>query len=72
MTEVYIKVIDMDTCIKEQVTQNQDGSYTIFLNARHSFESHMKSYIHAMEHIVNKDFDSEASADQIEKIRHAV
>ncbi len=72
MAEVYIKVIDMDTCIKEQVTQNHDGSYTIFLNARHSFESHMKSYLHAMEHIVNEDFGSELSADQLERIRHAV
>lgn len=72
MDDIYVKMINMDTCIKEQVTQNQDGSYTIFLNVRHSFDTLMKSYLHAVEHIVNDDFDSELSADEIEEIRHAV
>ena len=31
---INIQMIDMDVMIPEQVVQNPDGSYTIFLNAR--------------------------------------
>lgn len=71
LTEVYTKVINMDTAISEHVVSNIDGSYTIFLNARLTFESRLKSYEHAMRHILNDDFNSELTADEIEKARHA-
>jgi len=68
--DIFIRVINMDTAISEQVVSNIDGSYTIFLNARLTFESHLKSYVHAMQHILNDDFNGELTADEIERIRH--
>lgn len=41
---------------KEMVIPNEDGSYTIFINARLNYEQQMKAYLHAMKHIAGDDF----------------
>ena len=50
------QVIFMDMTTNEAVTENEDGSYTIFINARLSYEKQMQSYLHAMRHITGEDF----------------
>lgn len=71
MEDIFVQVIDMDVMIPEQVVKNQDGSYTIFLNARYSHEYNLKSYQHAIEHINNGDFDRECGdVQEIETIAH--
>lgn len=73
MEDIFVQVIDMDVMIPEQVVKNQDGSYTIFLNARYSHEYNLKSYQHAIEHINNGDFDRECGNVQvIEAAAHEV
>lgn len=52
--DYQIVLLDMST--NEAVTVNEDGSYTIFINARLNREQQMKSYYHAMKHIVGEDF----------------
>lgn len=60
MEDVYVKVIDFPTTkVKETVTANEDGSYTIFLNAKMSADQLEKAYFHALYHIKNKDFEKE-------------
>lgn len=54
----------MDTKIPEHLVKNNDDSYTIFLNARLSYESRLKSYCHALKHIRGNDFDK----DNVQKI----
>lgn len=72
MTEdIFVYVIDLkSTKVSETVTQNDDGSYSIFLNARMSQEKQCDAYIHALGHILRMDFESEASADILESIAH--
>lgn len=41
----------------EAVTKNEDDSYTIFLNARLSYEKQLEAYAHAIRHIKNGDFE---------------
>lgn len=41
---------------KEMVIPNEDGSYTIFINARLNYEQQLKAYLHAMKHITGEDF----------------
>lgn len=41
----------------EAVTQNADGTYTIFIDARISTEGQQREFNHAMQHIKNGDFD---------------
>lgn len=63
---IGVYFIDMDCCIDEQVISNSDGSYSIFINARLNYERQMLAYQHAIEHIMNDDFEKEY-ADEIEK-----
>lgn len=59
----------MDVLVGEQVVKNKDDSYTIFLNARLSYERQLLAYWHAINHIKNGDFDKE-DADTIERDAH--
>ena len=56
---ISYQVILMDMTVNEVVTENEDGSYTIFINSRMNYEKQMKSYLHAMKHIVGDDFQKE-------------
>lgn len=59
----------MDVLVGEQVVKNKDDSYTIFLNARLSYERQVAAYWHAINHIKNGDFDK-GNADIIEQKAH--
>ena len=67
--DIGIHFIDMDTFIDEQVIHNEDGSYSIFLNARKSNAQQMLAYQHAIKHIMEDDF-RKVSADKIELYAH--
>lgn len=47
-------------------TRENDGFYTIVLNGNLSYEQNVLSAYHELSHIMNKDFDSELSANEIE------
>lgn len=64
MGEINVQLLDMDTKIPEHLVKNSDDSYTIFLNARLSYESRLKSYYHALKHIEGNDFEK----DNVQKI----
>ena len=59
MQEINVQLLNMDTKIPEQLIKNDDDSYTVFLHARLSQESRVKSYYHALRHIANDDFEKE-------------
>ncbi len=68
-----INVIVMDfknTKSKEMVTENPDGTYSIFINARFSYEEQYKSFNHALKHIRENDFQK-ADVQEIEAIAHS-
>lgn len=69
MEDINIQFLNMDTKIPEQLVKNDDDSYTIFLNARLSQESRLKSYCHALKHIVQDDFAKE-NVQEIENNTH--
>lgn len=69
MEEINVQILNMDTKIPEQLIKNDDDSYTIFLNARLSQESRMKSYYHALQHINGNDFEKD-NVQEIEEITH--
>ena len=45
------------------LVKNADDSYTIFLNARLSQESRVKSYYHALRHIQEQEFEKQNVQD---------
>lgn len=55
----------------EAVTENEDGSYTIFINERLCEEKRLKSFRHALNHITNFDFEKE-DVQEIEKHAHCI
>ncbi len=71
MDEINVQFLNMDTMIPEQLVKNEDDSYTIFLNARLSHDSQLKSYYHAMKHILGNDFEK-IDIDKIETDAHSI
>lgn len=69
MEDINIQLLNMDTKIPEHLVKNDDNSYTIFLNARLSQESRLKSYCHALKHIAEEDFGKE-NVQEIESNTH--
>lgn len=68
ITGVFLK--DLPTKIKAVHTVNEDGSYTIFINARLNLEQQQKGYIHELYHIINEDIKSLKEVNEIEYIAH--
>lgn len=72
LTTADVNVVLMDFPSKkgnEMVIPNEDGSYTIIINAGLNYESQQKAFEHAMYHIENNDFQKE-SVQEIEYIAH--
>ena len=66
-------MIDLKTTkIKETVANNEDGSYTIFLNSRFTQEQLIDAYVHAIGHIARDDFSKHSPADAIEVYAHGL
>lgn len=67
---VYSYLVDLeDSKVTEMVRENTDGTYSIFLNTRCSHEQNVESYLHALRHIENNDFEKEDVQD-IEREAH--
>lgn len=69
LENINVQFLDMDTKIPEHLIKNADDSYTIFLNSRLSHEEHIKSYLHAIKHINENDFDK-VDVQKIENSAH--
>lgn len=67
--DVNVILIDMPTGKNEVVTPNEDGSYTLFINSRLSYDGQLEAYKHGMNHIEHDDFDK-YDADKIEYNAH--
>lgn len=70
MINVFVYLVDMPTKVHEVVTPSDDGSYTIYLNARLDYYGRVKAYHHAMKHIENNDFESDEDINTIECRAH--
>lgn len=69
--DINVAVIDFKGIPgKELVTENEDGSYTILINARLSHEGQLQAYAHAMKHINSNDFQKE-DVQKIEIVAHS-
>ena len=69
MIDYQVRLMNFPSKAKEAVTENEDGTYTIFIDASLSRDEQRKSFIHAMHHIAGDDFLGE-DVQCIEKIAH--
>lgn len=67
--DVNCKIIDFPTKGNEMVMPNEDGSYTILINAKLSYIGRIQAYEHAMSHILNHDFQK-TDVQEIESEAH--
>ena len=64
--DVYVHLLDNPYGVKGSVNANRDGSYTILINPRLSWEEQRKTYLHELNHIENSDFER-SNVQEIEK-----
>lgn len=71
MIDYHVQFIQFPTNkVKESVVENEDGSYTIFIEASLSREMQQEAFEHAMIHILGDDF-TKNDADKIEFEAHS-
>lgn len=67
--DFQVVIMDLDS-VKEAVSQNEDGSFTIFINDNLHPLAKYDAYQHALGHIQNNDFFKEDSVNYIEYESH--
>lgn len=65
---INVQILDFGNSIPATVTINDDGSFSIFLNARLSYERRLEAYLHEIRHIQNQDFCNEISVNEMETV----
>ena len=67
--DVNVVLLDFPNPGKEMVFENEDGSYTILINSKLSYNGQLLAYNHAMKHIQNYDFQK-SDVQIIETVAH--
>lgn len=66
------QIFEMDGMkVNEAVTENEDGSYTIFVNNRLCDSKRIKAVQHAIKHISGNDFEK-PDVQEIEDEAHGI
>lgn len=70
LIDYQVRLIPLNTdSAHEAITKNEDGSYTIFIDCNMASNKQQKSFIHALEHILQNDFGKD-SVDVLEYYAH--
>lgn len=69
--DVNVFLIDFPNRGNEMVVPNEDGSYTILINAKLSNDGQLRAYEHAMKHITENDFEK-SSVQEVEAVAHGM
>lgn len=64
--DFIVRVIDLPPSVDGLVTPNDDGTFSIYLNANNPEDKQIKSYEHEVRHIINDDFYSVRSIEEVE------
>lgn len=70
MEIIQVFLVDMPAKFGGLTVRNEDGSYTILINAGLSALAQCEAYDHEMDHINNHDYDHIYDANKIEWLRH--
>lgn len=67
---IILSYHDLPSAISAFTHANDDGSYTILINANLCHERQMAAVLHELTHIQGNDFTREEQADLLEKMIH--
>lgn len=70
MDDIFVYIVDLPDGIAEMVAPCF-GGFTIYLNARLSYQDRVRAYTHAMEHVERNDFEKE-DVQKIEAEAHGI
>ena len=70
MEIIQVFLVDLGPA-KGMTIKNDDGSYTILINAALSAQMQCETYDHEMEHINNGDYDQIYDVSTLEWLRHS-
>jgi len=65
--DVIVRLLDLPVTVKGFVSSSSDGSYNVYLNAKHARDTQLKACEHEFRHIYNCDFDSDDPLPILEK-----
>lgn len=65
--DYFVRVVDLPPNVKALVSENDDGTYSMYLNARNDPEQNVDSYFHELDHIENDDFNNGKPITQVER-----
>ncbi|MDF2510429.1 MAG: hypothetical protein K0S04_295 [Herbinix sp.] len=68
---IKVVYLDMPCRVKGFVLGNDDGTHTIFINAKLNFEQQVKVYNHELQHIKHNDIERD-DVDALELVRHGI
>jgi len=70
MDYIGVYIVDLPHNIRGFTRKNEDGSYTILINARLNSEMQITTYDHEIKHIDNEDYNKVREVDCLEYERH--
>lgn len=65
-SEVYVYYMDMPCSIDSSVVENPDGSFTIYLNSRMTYERNIEGCLHELKHLRKEDLAGTNNIHDIE------
>lgn len=65
--DYFVRYVNLPNEIGGMVTPNEDCTFSIYLNARHTPEQQKESLKHELKHITEDDFYNDRSIEDIEK-----
>ena len=71
---INVFLVDFPRNVKchEAICKNEDGTYSVFIDARLSATAALAKYNHAVKHIENGDFEKQGNATELEAVAHGM
>lgn len=66
ISNVHIYYIDMPYSVTSTIVECEDGSYTIYINNRLSYEKQLEGYLHEIRHLENNDLNNCYDVQKVE------
>lgn len=66
--DFFVRIVPFPVSVDGMVTPNDDGTYSVYLNANTDDAHQRKAYRHELKHIMNGDFYNILPIEEIEDI----
>jgi len=66
--DFFVRVVDLPFGVGGCVTPNDDGTFSVYINARYDRRKQQESYNHELRHIERNDFYNGLPIEQIEDL----